>query len=361
MRFVLIVMIGVSPALAAPREVIVLKPIEREVFDSEIVIGRTAASVTVDVRARVTGYLDKVLFKEGTAVKKGEALFQIDDRLQRAELAKAQADLNRSEASLKRVETDHTRLIKLLPQKVVSQEELERSAVAVDEAKAQLQAVRAVVEIAKVNLAYTHIASPIDGRIGRTLIDAGNLVRETDKLVTIVVVEPLHVEFDVDERTADQLSRYMRTRKDNRLAVECAIGDDVSAIRYRQKATIDFVDPAIDAKTGTLRIRAVLPNPKDDMRPGQFVSVRVRLSDSHQALLLPTDYARNVKGDYVLVVNDKNVLEERPIKVGNRYDHMWEVESGLKPNDRVLDLNNSTRDLKAGDEVRVKPASETKE
>lgn len=350
MRPFLCLVFFVPTAIAAPREVTVVKPVEREVIDYEFVTGRTAASVTVEIRARVTGYLEKVLFKEGSLVKKGDMLLQLDDRLQQAELAKAQAEMARAEAGLKRVETDHERLIKLLPQKVISQEEVDRSRVALDEAKAQVQVARAVVDIAKLNLAYMRIISPIDGRIGRVLVDAGNLVREGDGLTTIVVVEPLHVVFDFDERNALQLVRYMQTRKDNRLAVGVKLGDDED---YPRAATIDFVDPVVDAKSGTLHIRAVLPNPKDEMRPGQFVRVRVPLSEPRKALLVPRG-AIPPSERVVLVVNDKNILEDRVVKFGPRFDGTREVVSGLKATDRVVDLEASPKGLQAGDEVRAK-------
>jgi RND family efflux transporter MFP subunit len=369
MRSILILVLCAAPVLAAPPEVRVISPVEREVFDSEVVHGRTAASVSVEIRARVTGHLDQVLFKDGSTVKRGDALFQIDDRLQRAEFARAQAELARAEASLKRVELDYARMMKLLPQKVISQEEVDKATVTLDEAKAQLQVVRASLETAKLNLNYTRIASPIDGRIGRTHVDAGNLVRDGDRLATVMAVDKLHVEFSVDEAIGLRLIRYMQTRKDRQLAVHCQLGDDAG---FPRQAVTDFVDPSIDPKNGTLRVRAMLPNPKDEMRPGQFVRVRVPLGDPRKALLLP-DAASHFgrRRDRVLVVNDKNILEEKKVAFGNRYDDNLEIESGLKLNDRVVLPNDrvvtpgvpigpqgpdeSGQNLKAGDEVKPRP------
>ena len=224
--------------------------------------GRTEASTTVEVRSRLTGQLVKVHFKDGAAVKKGEILFELDDRLQTAEVEKAQAEHRRGEARLKAAELDYGRLVKLGEAKSVSQDEVQRSAAAVEEAKATLLAARAAVDVARINLEFTRIVSPIDGRIGRAKVAAGDLVRAPSRWPRSTRPIPLHVYFDLDEPTVLRLVRYTRDRRgredDSRPRPDR--GRRISAAR----PSVDFLDPALDPKTGTLRVRAVLSNPKED-------------------------------------------------------------------------------------------------
>src|SRR5262245_44539009 len=222
-----ILVLAFTPALiAAPPEVVVCQTVEREVTDFAEFTGRVEPSTSVDVRSMITGYLDKVLFKEGAEVKKGDLLFQLDDKLQRAELAKAEAEATRAEARLKLAEADHQRIAKLLGAKAVTPEELDKSAAALAEAKAAIMLARATIEMAKHNLESTRIVARISGRIGRSRLDPGNIVRaDADKdgpLATIIVVDPVHVAFDVDERTLLRVLRLTREREGAKLPV--AIG-----------------------------------------------------------------------------------------------------------------------------------------
>src|SRR4051812_22115592 len=226
MRAILFLGLLAGPALAAPPEVPVVKPVEREVFDHDDVTGRTDAGSTVEIRSRLAGYVDKVQFKDGAAVKRGELLLQLDDRVQRAELEKAQAELKRAEAGLKRAEADRARTAKLADAKAATTEDLDKATAAVEEAKASLLAARAAAEVAKLNLEFTRIAAPIDGRIGRANAAAGNLVRDADVLATIYALDPLSVHFDLDERTALRLMRYKRDRGDAKVTVGLAVAGD---------------------------------------------------------------------------------------------------------------------------------------
>jgi len=348
MRTTLLLGLLAIPAFAAPPEVPVVRPAERAVFDHEDVTGRTDAGSTVEIRSRLTGYVDKVQFKDGSAVKKGDLLIQLDDRLQRAELDKAQAELKRAEAGLKRAEADLARTAKLVEAKAATAEDRDRAAAAVEEARATVLAVRAGLELARLNLAFTRIAAPIDGRIGRSNAAAGNLVRDADVLATIYALDPLYVVFDLDERTALRLVRYTREQKDAKVKVGLALTGDEG---FPRKAVVDFTDPSVDPKTGTLRVRAMLPNPKEEVRPGQFVRVRVPLGEPRKALIIPESCLGQAKGGgyFVLVVNDKNVLEERPVQVVQADENFAEVQAGLTAGDRVVRDEGRHR---AGDEVK---------
>lgn len=355
MRATLLLTLLAGPTLAAPPEVVVVKPVEQVAFDHATFRGRTEASTTVEIRSRLAGSLDKVLFKEGATVKMGEVLFQLDDRLQRAEVEKVQAEMKRTEARLKVAELDYSRLVKLGEAKSVSQEEVARTAAALEEAKAAHLAARATLEVAKIKLGFTRLFSPIDGRIGRAKVTAGSVVQSADVLATVYALDPLYVYFDLDERNLLRLVRYTRERKDETSTVGLAITGDEG---FPRKAVVDFLEPSVDPKTGTLRVRAVLPNPKEEVRPGQAVRVRVQLGGTRKALFLPEEAFGETRrgGHMVLVVNDNNTVEERLVEIGMTDDHLVEVTKGLTADDRVVRIPQGR---KAGDEVRPKPMKES--
>jgi RND family efflux transporter MFP subunit len=343
-----------SSADAAPPEVLVSRPVEREIADEEHFTGRTEASTTIEIRSRVTSYLEKVLFKDGAELKKGDLLFQLDDRPYRAELEKAQAVVAREEAKLTLADADFTRGKKLRESGAISAQELNKLTAALEEARAALQVARAALELAKLDLDYTRIAAPISGEIGRSLFAAGNVVSKDSALATIVVVDPLHVYFDVDERTLLRLRRLLgdSAAKDRKAVVQVrtAANDDSP-----RQAVIDFSDNRIDPATGTLRVRAVLPNPKADLLPGMFVTVKVPLTAPRKVLLIPSGaIARQDGKDYILVVNDKNILEAKMVQVGSLVGGLKVIEQGVAPSDLVI--VTKPRDVKAGDEVKHREA-----
>lgn len=352
MRAPFIVILVAGPAFAAPPAVPVVKPVEREVFDHADFAGRTEASTTVEIRARLGGAVEKVLFKEGSTVKKGDVLLVLDDRLQRTEVQKALAEHRRAEARFKAAELDYGRLVRLGEAKSVSQDEVARASALVDEARASLMATRAAQEAARINLDYMRIESPISGRIGRATATAGALVQGAEVLATVYAVDPLHVTFDLDERTLLRLVRHLRGKADEKVTIGLALtGDD----GFSRTAVVDFLDPALDPKTGALRVRATLANPKDEVRPGQRATVRVPLSNPRKALLVPEQAIdHSGAGGYtVLIVSDKDVLEQRRIEIGQVADGLVEVTAGLKPGDRVA---RDPARLQAGQPVKPQTA-----
>jgi RND family efflux transporter MFP subunit len=352
-----ILVLAFTPALmAAPPEVAVCRPVEREVTDFADFTGRVEPSVSVDLRARVSGFLDKVLFKEGSEVKKGDLLFQLDDRAQRAEMTKAQAELTRAEARLKQAEADHQRIARLVDAKGAGRDELDKATAALAEAKALIEVARATLDVVKINLDYTRIVAPISGRIDRSRLDAGNVVRgDGDKegvLATIIVADPVYVAFDVDESMLLRVVRLTREHKDAKIPVGIGLADQEG---YPRTASVDFVDPRVDANTGTVRVRAVLANPKGEVWPGQFARVRVPIGKPRKALLIP-DIAiqRDPFSASVLVVTDKNVLAEVNVQPRALFGNLREIEKGLK-SDQWLVMD--PRGLKAGDEVKSRRES----
>jgi RND family efflux transporter MFP subunit len=350
-RPIVLALLAFSPVVAAPPEVPVVKPVEREVFDHEDFTGRTDASTIVEIRSRLTGFLDKIAFKEGATVKKGDLLFQIDHRVQRAEVDKAQAEVKRGEAGLKRAEADLARIAAV---KNGPREELDKATTAVEESKAALLAARATLEMVKLHLEYTRITSPIDGRVGRPHAVVGTLVTETDRLATVVAVDPVYVYFDVDERTMLRLMEFARDRKIDQLTVGVALNADGG---FPLKAAVDLPKPVVDPKTGTVRVRAVLANPKDEVWPGRFALVRLPLGDNRKALFVPETAVGRLGGEgrFVLVVNAKGVLEARRVRLGPADGGRVEVVEGLKADEWVV---RDPQGRSAGEDVRAKPTAD---
>jgi RND family efflux transporter MFP subunit len=359
-----ILVLAFAPALtAAPPEVAVCRPVEREVTDFAEFTGRIEPSASVDVRARVSGFLDKVLFKEGSEVKKGDILFQLDDRAQRAEMTKAQAEVTRAEARLKLAETDHQRIARLVDAKGAGRDELDKAAAALVEAKASIEVARATLEVAKLNLDYTRIVAPISGRIGRSRLDAGNVVRgDADKdgaLATILVADPVYVAFDVDEEsTLLRVVRLAREQKDAKVPVGVGLAGEEG---FRRTTSLDFVDPRVDANTGTVRMRAVLANPKGDVWPGQFARVRVPIGKPRKALLVPDSAILHFGlGPAVHIVTGKNVLERVVVKPGTLVGTLRVIEEGLKSNEWIVvdpRFLLDRRGPQVGDEVKPRRES----
>lgn len=242
------------------------------VVDRQDFAGRIEAAARVEVRARVTGHLLKILFQDGEAVKRGDVLFEIDPRLYQAELERAQAEAQRTEARLRRLSAELDRVKGLRKQGAASQDELDRVARERDEAAAAIQVARAGLEIARLHLSFTRVEAPMNGRVGRRLLDPGNLVRADETaLVTITAADPAYVVFEVDERTALRLRRGQAGAP---LMVAVGLADEEG---FPHAGKVDFTDTQVNPKTGTLTLRAVLPNKDRLLVPGQFARVRVSL------------------------------------------------------------------------------------
>jgi RND family efflux transporter MFP subunit len=332
-----------APA-AAPVPVTVSYPVGRYVTDYAEFAGRIAAVDSVEVRARVWGYLDKVNFKEGALVKKGDVLFEIDPRTYRAALAQAEGNLTSMQARLTRLNADLARAQDLLPTRAMSREEYDKVSGDRGEAAASLEALRAAVHRAKLDLEYTKVTAPVSGRVSRYNVTVGNLVQSGDQnggtlLTTIVSVDPIYAYFDVDERTVQRVSQLIREGKvkwarKTEWPVSLGLATEEG---FPHQGTVNFVDNQVNPKTGTLRVRGVFPNKDEALSPGFFARVRVPIGPPHQALLVTDRALDNDQGQKILyVVKQNNEVVSRPVRVGALHDGLRAITAGLKPGERLI-------------------------
>jgi RND family efflux transporter MFP subunit len=330
--------------VAAPIPVTVSYPVEREVTDYSEFTARTAAVDSVEVRARVWGYLDKVNFEEGALVNKGDVLFEIESRTYRAVLAQAEGNLASMQARLERLGSDLARAKQMLNNRAIGREEFDKIAGDRGETAASLQALKATVEQAKLDLEYTKVIAPVSGRVSRYVVTQGNLIQSGQNgngtlLTTIVSVDPMYAYFDVDERTVQRVLRLIREGKvkwarKTEWPVSLGLATEEG---FPHQGTINFVDNQVNPKTGTLRLRGVFPNKDEVLSPGFFARVRVPVSPPHQALLVSDRALDTDQGQKILyVVNDKNEVVSRPIRVGAIHDGLRAIEGGLKAGERVI-------------------------
>jgi RND family efflux transporter MFP subunit len=329
---------------AAPVSVTVSYPVERDVTDYADFTARIAAVDSVEVRAHVWGYLDKVKFKEGALVKKGDVLFEIDPRPYQAVLNQAKAKVAQDEAQLTFDEAEYQRNLRLIVGRAVSQSDLDKSAAARGVDIANVAADNAVAASRQLDLEYTKVTAPISGRVSRFLVTVGNLVQSGDQsggtlLTTIVSVDPMYAYFDVDERTVERVGRLIREGKvkwagETEWPVSLGLASEEG---FPQQGTINFVDNQINPKTGTLRVRGLFSNKNEALSPGFFARVRLPIGPPHHALLVSDRALDNDQGQKILyVVNDKNEIVSRAIRVGALHDGLRAIEDGLKAGERVV-------------------------
>jgi RND family efflux transporter MFP subunit len=327
----------------APMPVTVSYPVEAEVTDHSDQTGRIAAVDSVEVRARVWGYLDRVNFKEGTLVKKGNVLFEIDPRTYKAALSQAEGNLASGEAKLVRLESELKRFEMLVKKQTVAEQEYEKAVADRDQGKASIVTLKATVDQAKLDYDFTKVTAPIDGRVGRALVTEGNLVQSSQAaatvLTTIVSVDPIYAYFDVDERTVLRVRQLIREGKaksarDVTWPVFLGLANDDG---YPRAGTIDFVDNQVNPKTGTLRVRGVFPNKEETLSHGYFARVRVPIGYPHNALLITDRAIDTDQGQKIVyVVDQDSKVAVRPVKLGSLHDGLRAVEDGLKSGDRVV-------------------------
>jgi RND family efflux transporter MFP subunit len=347
-----------------PTSVMVSYPIEREVTDHADFTARTAAVDSVDLRAHVWGYLDKVNFKEGALVKKGDLLFVIDQRPYKAALEAQKAQVTNQEAtlSLAQITLDRAQRASRQGGGFVAALELDQDRSQVDQTRANLELARANLLTAQINYDFTQVTAPITGRISRYVITVGNMVQGGDQgasggtlLTTIVSVDPMYAYFDVDEYTMlrlNQLSRAgkIKSPRTGGLPVWLGLANEEG---YPHEGTINFVDNQVNPKTGTLRLRGVFPNKDEALSPGYFARVRMATGKPHKALLVSDRALDSDQGQKVLyVVTDKNEVVSRPVRLGALHDGLREITDGLKPGERVI--VNGLQQIRPGSTVAPK-------
>jgi len=337
---------GCKPPEAGPSAerpaVGVAHPVVKEIVDWDEYTGRLAAVDSVEVRARVGGYLDAIQFKDGQIVSKGDVLFVIDPRPFKATLLAAQGDADAQASRLELAKNDFERARKLIQSKAISQEDFDTRAKEADAAAAALAAAKARIERARLDVEFTEVKAPLAGRIGRHQVSIGNLVSggtdQSTLLTNIVTIDPIYCYFDVDERTVIQVRQLIREGKaksarESEWPVYLGLGKD----GFPVEGTINFVDNQINPKTGTLRVRAVFPNPKEALSPGFFGRVRVPIGFPHQGLLVSDRAIDNDQGQKVVyVVNQKKEVVSRSVRLGQLHEGLREIISGLDPGEQVV-------------------------
>ncbi|MGO4687911.1 efflux RND transporter periplasmic adaptor subunit [Brevundimonas sp. 2YAF1] len=326
---------GQAPAPQAP-PVTVATPLVRQVVDWDEVTGRFEAPRSVDVRARVGGYIQAVHFKDGDFVRQGQLLFTLDPRPAQAALASAQAQLAQAQAQLTLARTEFARSEGLLASQAVSQAEVDAKRGAVAQAQAAVSAANAAIRARQLDVEFTRVVAPIAGRVSDRRVDPGNLIgggsSAGDILTTIVSASPIYFVFDGSEALALKYQRDARTG--GAAPIRIRLQDETS---YDRSGTLDFTDNAIDTASGTIRLRAVVPNADGFLKPGMFGQAQLAGGGSYQALLVPdaaiaTDAARRV----VIVVNADGTTAPHAVQTGPLVDGLRVIRSGLKPTDRVV-------------------------
>jgi RND family efflux transporter MFP subunit len=327
-----------------PAPAVTVAPVERQdVVEWEEFTGRTEPVESVEVRPRVSGYIQEVRFQSGQMVKKGTVLFIIDPRWHQAEFAKRQAEADRARVQLENARRESDRTVQLLANKAISTEEADARVARFQEAKAALLAAEATRDSVKLDLQYTEVRAPIDGRVSRALQTEGNYVSgvsgATSLLTTIVSVDPIYVYADIDE---DRLLKFNALARANKLEtnalgntpVELQLGDEES---FQHQGHIESFDNRLDPNTGSILVRALFPNHDGRIVPGLFARIRVPLSERHSALLISdraigTDQAQK----FVLTLTASNTVAYQTVKLGPVVAGKRIVRSGLQGDEKIV-------------------------
>lgn len=351
-----------SAQQAPPPPSVTVAPVEeREVLEHEEVVGRTEAVEMVEIRPRVSGYIQEVRFKSGQLVKKGDVLFVIDPRTRQALFDKAEADVRRAKSSLENAEAEAARAGKLLETKAISKEEADTRIWKLTDAKAALLAAEAARESAKLELEFCEVKSPIDGRVSRALVTQGNNVSGVDSattlLTTVLSIDPVYVMTDVDEAT---VLRFKRLALENKLArneqgqvaVEMSLSDEKD---FPRKGFIESVDNQLNANTGSILVRSAFPNTDGLLIPGLFVRVRIPVGQPKKTLLISdrailTDQSQK----YVWSITSSNTVAYRAVKLGPVVDGKRVIREGLESGERVV-VNGLQRIQAPGSLVTPEP------
>jgi RND family efflux transporter MFP subunit len=337
--------------------VIVTRPIKDVVTDYQDFTGRLDALMTVDIRARVSGYIVEAPFKEGDYVHKGDLLFQIDRRPFEAALNQAIANLKQAQADENLQDKNARRARTMIGSQSISKEDYDTMIATAEKSKATTGSMEAARDMAQINLDWTRVIAPLSGRVSRRNVDPGNLAAaDNTVLTTLVSDDPMYAYFDVDERTYLNLGQAAMER----YAKEAPTGDKSSRLPSKAVALlstlklpvemelaneqsfshggqIDFIDNRVNASTGTIRMRGVFPNPEGRLKAGLFVRIRLPIGEPHEAVLIPDEALLSDQGrKYVYVVNEKKEVAYRAVTVGQEIQTLRVINKGLKGDERVL-------------------------
>jgi membrane fusion protein, multidrug efflux system len=320
-------------------DVTAVLPVQREVPKYLEYTGTTAALQTVDIRARVAGFLQKMYFEPRSKVKAGDLLFLIDPRQYEASVKQAKGKLDAQKASSKLAQTELQISQQLESKEAISALKLEKKAAERDVAQADVELAEASLDSAKLDLEWTRVTSPIKGRVSRNKIDVGNLVGATEKtlLTTVVDDDPIYVYFNVSELDLLPILRHLAkdpsSKPSVKLPVQLGLADEIG---YPHEGHFDFAETTVDSSTGTIQVRGIFPNPDGLLMAGMFTRVRVPV-ETRKVLLLPDVAVQfDQGGKYVLTVDDNNVVQQKRIKTAEQVDQMRVIAEGLTSKDRVI-------------------------
>jgi RND family efflux transporter MFP subunit len=329
-----------APAPAPPPPVTVATPVQKEIVEWDEYTGRTNAVESVKIRPRVSGYIDQIGFKDGQLVKPGDVLFVIDPSPYQASLNIATANLEDAQAQRELQQANYARAQKLFETKVTSKEEYDTSLAKKNEAIAQFAQASAQVNLTQLNLNWTQVKAPIEGRISRQLVTKGNLVQaDTTELTTVVSVDPIYAYFNVDERTVQKyLNQIQRGELQDPRATFMPVYLQVEGeTGFPHEGVIDFVNNTYNASTGTLQIRGRFKNEDASLYPDAFVRVRIAGTPKHEAILITDRAVASDQGQrFVLLVDENSIVQVRPVELGPVVDGLRVVRNGLGPDDHVI-------------------------
>lgn len=359
-------------AAAPPPPITVALPLSTSLVEWDEFIGRLAAPESVEIRARVSGYLEKIHFREGSDVKAGDVLFTIDPRPYQAVLDRTQAEVERAQVRLELAKMEAKRAKGLIESKAIAVEEIEQRNQALAEAEASLRSARATLQTAQLDLEFTQLKSPITGRTGQAMVTIGNLINggtnnsNATVLTTIVAIDPIHCYLDVDEQSALKYRELRRLGQrasalDQEIVAEMALANEQG---YPHKGVIDFVNNRLDPSTGTIRSRALFANPGGQMAPGFFARVRIPGSGKYDGLLVHDNAIGSDQGKpFLFIVGADDVVKQVPVELGPLHDGLRVVKTGIQKTDRIIVdgmalVRNGTKvNVKAT--VEMKPAAAT--
>ena len=333
-----------SNAAPPPAAVTVAQVIARPLHHWDELTGELQAVNSVEVRPRVSGFIDSVQFTEGARVSKGQVLFQIDPRPFEIEIERLTAELKRAQSKLEYATAGHARAERLYSQNAIAREEYEQLTSAETEASGDVGSLNAQLRAARLNLEYTHVRSPIDGHVSRAVITSGNLVSNTNLLTTVVSDDPIYAYFDTDEAS---YLRFIRQERSDRTPSRGAAAQGpshspvfmglVGEQGYPHQGRLDFIDNQVDARSSTIHVRAVFDNKDGRFTPGLFARIKLVADDSYNAILIDERAVGNDLGKkFVLVLKPDSTVEYRPVTLGTRIEGLRVVEEGLQPADTIV-------------------------
>ncbi|MBZ0113159.1 MAG: efflux RND transporter periplasmic adaptor subunit [Thermoanaerobaculia bacterium] len=335
----------------------VLKPVQQRVTDWEEFSGRLSAVQSVDVRARVSGFVERVHFTEGSLVEAGDLLFTLDPRTFRAELSRLEAQKREADVRLDLARSEAARVEPLIGSRAVSVEEVEKRRQDVASAEAAVGASQAALEGARLSVEFSRIVAPIAGRVGRAQVTRGNLVSggagDSTVLTTLRSIDPIYFYFTPDERTARRILDPSKPGTEG-VAVDLFVGEGGESA---QRGVIDFFDNSVDPSTGTLRLRAVFQNPDGALLPGMFGRLRVRIGEPHSALLVPDRaIGRDQTQQLLFIVGDDGMVERRVVTTGTLVDGWRVINTGLEAHEDVV--VDGIQRARPGSKVDPQPAEQ---